>query len=442
MKRFIKIISVTIIFTICIVLFKQFYYIDYNINAKSEEIKNKIIFRGLKDAVDFIVDEKNNYYIAYKDKIQFIDTEGKSYNIFNNKNMNITSMEYKDGKLYFASKTNVFCYDLHKKELKDIIKDIPNFGDYNESLLKINGDYLYVTIGSATNSGVVGLDNKWIKANPFSHDLSPYKITLKGINFEQGKTGAFVGYSTKNIEGQIIPGHYPGNASIIMYNMETGASATFAWGIRNIKGLDFDSRGRMIVTVGGMEDRGLRPVKGDADYIYVVKPKTWYGWPDYSGGDPINSPKFKDNNNKTVKFILENHPTTNPSAPLYIHKNLSSMQSLAVDKKGDFEELDCIYFYDSKDKIMYSLNNKGILNEKIKFNDNSKIISIKYSKSQILILDSQSGNLYNVETNNTLQNTFQNKPIIYFFIITIISIIISLLKVILKPINKNKISKT
>ena len=438
MKRVIKIISLTIIFALCIVLFKEFYYKDFSVTIKSENIKSSLRFRGLKDAVDFVLDEKGNYYIAYSNRIQFINPEGKSYNIFNDKNINITSLEYKNEKLYFASKCSVFSYDLHKKEFKEIIKDLPNFGDYNKSLLKINGDYLYVTIGSATNSGIVGPDNQWTKDNPFSHDISPYKTTLKGINFDEGKTGAFVGYGTKNIEGQIIPGHYPGNASIIMHNIESGASATFAWGIRNVKGLDFDSRGRMIATIGGMENRGLRPVKGDTDYIYVIKAKTWYGWPDYSGGDPINSPKFKDNNNKTISFILDNHPTTNPSAPLYIHKALDSIQSLAVDQKGDFEELDTIYFYDDKDKMIYSLNNKGILSEKIKFNNNSKITSIKYSKNQILILDSENGNMYTLESIKMLSDNFMNKPIIYFAIITILIVIITLLKTIIDINNKRK----
>lgn len=438
MKRVVKVLSVIIIFASCIILFKEFYYKSYSINIKSESIKSVLKFRGLKDAVDFIVDEKGNYYIAYKNKIQFINTEGKSYNIFNNKNMNITSLEYKNEKLYFASKSSVFIYDLHKKEFKEIIKDLPNFGDYNESLLRINGDYLYVTIGAATNSGVVGPDNKWTKDNPFSHDISPYKTTLKGINFDAGKTGAFVGYGTKNIEGQIIPGHYPGNASIIMYNIDTGSSATFAWGIRNVKGLDFDSRGRMIATIGGMENRGLRPVKGDTDYIYVIKAKTWYGWPDYSGGDPVNSPKFKDGDNKTVQFILENHPTTNPSAPLYTHKTLDSIQALTVDQKGDFEDLDCIYFYDNRDKMLYSLNSNGILSEKVKFNDDSEISSIKYSKSQILILDSKDGNLYALESDKNVKEDISMKPIMYFAIISILIVIITLLKIVINTNNKTK----
>lgn len=438
MKRFFKIISIVITFTLILILFKAFIYKESSIILENNDLSSNLKFRGLKNSVDFVIDEKDNFYIAYENKIQLINTNGKSCNIFSNKEMNISSIEYKDGNLYFASNTSIYLYDIHKSELKEIIKDIPNFGDYNRSILKINGDYLYITIGAATNSGVVGSDNKWTKYNPFSHDISPYKITLKGINFDSGKTGSFVGNGTKNIEGQIIPGHYPGNASIIMYNLKNGASATYAWGIRNVKGIDFDSRGRMIVTLGGMEDRGLRSVKGDTDYIYIIKNKSWYGWPDYSGGDPINSPRFKDSNNKSIPFILENHPTTNPSAPLYVHKNLSSLMSLTVDTKGEFGELDSIYFYDNKDNIIYSLNSKGILSEKIKFNYHSKINSIKNIKNQIIILDSKEGNLFTIQSKVVLDRDFVNKPLLHFLIASIIILIIHLLKTIINNNNRRK----
>ena len=65
--------------------------------------------------------------------------------------------------MYYASGTIVYSYNLISKENNEIIKNIPNYGDYNKSLIRINGDYLFVTIGAATNSGVVGLDNQWIR---------------------------------------------------------------------------------------------------------------------------------------------------------------------------------------------------------------------------------------------------------------------------------------
>lgn len=384
-------------------------------------------YKGLKNAVDFAVDEKENYYIAYKNKVQVIDKNGKSINLFKEDNLNIKSLEYYKNKLYFSSNTYVYSYDLHSKKFKEIIKDIPNFGDYRDSLIKINGDYLYVTIGAATNSGVVGDDNTWIKDNPFGHDISPYRITLKGVNYGNGNNGAFLNYNTKSIEGQIIPGHFPGNASIIMYNLENGNFGNYAWGLRNVKGIDFDSRGKMIVSVGGMEDRGLRPIKGDTDYIYEVKAKRWYGWPDYSGGDPVSSPKFKGKDGKRVSFVLDNHPTTNPEGPIYVHKNLGTLQSLAVDRNGKISEANTIYFYDNKEKVIYSLNNSGVLIKNLKFNAKSKISSIKYLKNQILLLDSNDGKLYSYGKAARNTNVVSKRPILLFLLITNVMIIVAII---------------
>ncbi|QGU95705.1 hypothetical protein GOM49_11930 [Clostridium bovifaecis] len=437
MKKFFKSLLIIIIFTAAIIFLKKHCFNDYNIILKDNNLKVDLKYRGLRSAVDFVVDEEENYYIAYKDKIQFIDKNGRSINLFSDSNMNINSIEYDRNKLYFSSNSSVYSYDLRSKKCIEIIKDLPNFGDYKNSIIKISGDYLYVTIGAATNSGVVGNDNSWLKDNPFSHDISPYKITLKGINFENGDTGAFINKGTKSIEGQIIPGHFPGNASIIMYNLANEACATYAWGIRNVKGIDFDSRERMIVSVGGMENRGSRPIKGDTDYIYVIKPKTWYGWPDYSGGDPVNSPKFKGSNNRGVSFILDNHPTTNPSAPIYVHKSLGTLNSLAIDKNGKVGEVDSIYFYESKEQKLYAMNDLGILSEKLKFNDKSKISSIKYVKNQILILDYTDGNMYALGLKDISTSHISTRPILYFlFIVTIIMIITILKMTIDKSTNK------
>lgn len=438
MKKFIKALLIIVIFCFAVMFFKKYCLKDYNIVVKDNNMECKLKYKGLNKAIDFTVDNKGNYYIAYKTKIQYIDKDGKSFDIFVDKNMNIHSIEYYKQKLYFSSNNCIYHYDLHNKECKEIISDLPNFGDYGDSILKINGEYLYVTIGAATNSGVVGDDNKWLKNSPYNHDISPYKIVLRGINFSNGKSGAFVNYGTKNIEGQIIPGHFPGNASIIMYNLDTGSSATYAWGIRNVKGLDFDSRARMIASIGGMEDRGLRPVKGDTDYIFVIKPKSWYGWPDYSGGDPVSSPKFKGKDNKKISFILDNHTTTNPEAPLYINKNLGTLKSIVVDKEGKLGEADSIYFYDDKDKNIWYLNNKGIVNEKLKFSSESKISSVKYIENKIILLDSNKGNLYSYGFKENSGVYANNRPILYFIIIASLMGIVSILKTIMDSKNPDK----
>jgi hypothetical protein len=418
---------IVILATMAFALFSmKGFFTEYKITVKDGGIKSQILFKGLNEAVDFTVDNDGNYYIAFKDSIQCIDSAGKSYTIYENKKLSINSLDYNNKILYYASGTGVYSYNLISKEDKEIIEDIPNYGDYNKSLVKIYGDYIFVTIGAATNSGVVGPDNQWLDDYPINHDISPKRITVKGINFSKEKTGAFVPYKTMNTKGQIITEHVPGNSSIIIYNLKTGAKANFAWGIRNMKGIDINSEGKVVVTVGGIEDRGLRPVKGDSDYIYQIKKNAWYGFPDYTGGDEVSSPKFKGLNNSTIAFILDNHPTTNPQAPIYQHKAVDSLVSLAVDTKGILEEVDCIYFYEKNDNSIYSLNSLGALKEKINFEQGTNISSIKFFDS-LKALDSKNGYLISIE--KIKEDTIESgtKRFSYYLLIVVVTLIVSIL---------------
>ncbi len=414
-----------------ILIIKKCYYKDYgikNLNINVKDQKGSIKYKGLKSAVDFTVDQKGNYYIAYKDKIQIIENSGKSYYLLKNNNLNIYSIEYFNNKLYFSSDTKIYCYNINNNKMFDLVKDIPNYGDYKNSIIKIRGNYLYITVGAATNSGVVGDDNKWVSENPYTHDISPKDITLKGLNFGEFKTGAYQNYKTKSINGQIIPEHFPGNSSVLIYNLSTGNMETLAWGIRNITGMDFNSEGKLIAAVSGMENRGLRPVKGDTDYIYEIRKGVWYGWPDYSGGDPISSPKFKGKGNSKLQFILENHPTTNPPAPMYQHKTLNSIKSLSVDNSGVLGIKNAMYFYDKVNKGLYRFDGVGNIKEEAKFSRNSDIFSLKFYEKSLLLLDEKEGYLYSIEKGTISNNLKIGKSVYIYLLATIIVSIIVVLK--------------
>jgi glucose/arabinose dehydrogenase len=398
----------------------------YKVTARDGGVKSEILFKGLRDAVDFTMDNEGKYYIAFKDRIQYIDKVGKSYNVFINNKLSITSLDYNNEVLYYASGTCVYAYNLISKENKEIIKDIPNYGDYNSSLIKIYGEYLFVTIGSATNSGVVGPDNMWLDEYPQNHDITPKSITIKGVNFGDKKTGSFVSYKTRNTEGQIITEHEIGNSSIIIYNLKTGDLGNFAWGIRNMKGIDFSSEGKIITVVGGMENRGLRPVEGDSDYIYQIKKNAWYGFPDYTGGDEVSSPKFKGVGNSTINFILDQHPTTNPPAPIYQHTSVNSLVGLTIDKSGKLGSIDCIYFYEKNDNSIYSLDKSGALKEKISFEKNAYISSIKVFNN-LLVLDSKNGYLISVGKNENSATRNITKKVICYLLVVVIALIVSIL---------------
>jgi len=67
---------------------------------------------------------------------------------------------------------------------QDIITGLPSNGDYGNSKVVFGHDgKMYFGQGSATNSGVVGLDNTWVFQYPYFHDFPAEDIKLIGQNF-------------------------------------------------------------------------------------------------------------------------------------------------------------------------------------------------------------------------------------------------------------------
>lgn len=394
MKKLAKYALIVIVIFLCTGIFTlQYSKISSFINE--QDISEELISKGLKGAKDFAIDDYGNYYIAYKDRIEFITMNGNGFVVHKDIKLDIFSIVYLNGELIFASGSNVFKYNIESKKCEEILSNIPNFGDYKESKLIVKDNLLFVTIGSATNSGVVGEDNKWIKDNEKNFDTTPFKITLKDITatFTQG---AFTAYNTKNTKNQVIESKQFGNASVIIYDLISQKSSLYAFGIRNITGIDMDSNGKIFIAIGGMENRGNRPIVGDVDYIYTLEKDQWYGWPDYSGGDPIDSPRFTDNNGKKIETIIKSVPNKNPIGPLYQHTSVSSIYAVAVDKYSITSEKDVVYFYDKTDSKLIGINSVGYTKRIININKNSTITQMKFKQNKFIILDGTNGNLFEI----------------------------------------------
>lgn len=411
MKKIIKIICVVCLMSGLSYFIVNKLYATYDVKCTDKNINYSVKYKGLNNAVDFDRGDDGTFYIAYSNKVQAIYSNGKSVDIIKDNSEEIMSVLYYKDKLYVAKGHGIYCYDFQSKSLKALIGNIPNFGDYKKIIIRAYNDYIYASIGSATNSGVVGDDNKWTSTNPYGFDITPNSLTLRGINFGKDKTGAFVPYKTSNIKGQIIPNHFPGNSSVIIININTKAAETYAWGIRNICGMDFTSGGKIIASVGGMENRGLRPIKGDVDYIYGLEKGKWYGWPDYSGGDPVDSPKFK---NKT-KRILDKVPNINPPAPLYEYDKVQSLETVNVDSNGSLGKKDSIYVYDKKNNGIIVIN-ENKTNKYIMFTHKSYVSNFRIYKDGMYVLDSKEGCLLKFYKNHQNALLIVDKKILYFIV--------------------------
>ncbi|HZD35488.1 MAG TPA: hypothetical protein VE130_09810 [Nitrososphaeraceae archaeon] len=271
----------------------------------------------------------------------------------------ITDMVYHDGNLYVSNKAKISRVDPVTGLVTDLVVGLPAGGDHPNDQLVFGPDgRMYFAVGSATNSGVVGIDNYmlgWLSSFPMVHDVPAKNITLAGQNFNttnmladgqknlsvvkdlivkaklspqaanssSGKgtadiagnvtgnatTGAFVPYGNATSKGELIKGQVKCNACILSANPDGTDLKVVAWGMRLdiFSGLAFDKEGNLIITDSGSEERGSRPIRGDHDKIWKIDISDpneigkFYGWPDYfyNGSRPPALPSLQPVSNSS-----------------------------------------------------------------------------------------------------------------------------------------------
>lgn len=195
-----------------------------------------------------------------------------------------------------------------KGEITRLVEGLPSFGDHHTNGPLIKDGYIYFGQGTATNSGVVGKDNYqfgWLARKPGFHDIPCNDITLTNETFktesplennkgQEVRTAAYSPYGQHSSAGQVIKGKVPCTGALMRVPLEGGPVEVVAWGFRNPFGIAAAPDGSIYITENGFDVRGSRPVDGAGDVLWKVSPGTWYGWPDFSAGEPIYSEDFQD----------------------------------------------------------------------------------------------------------------------------------------------------
>lgn len=207
-------------------------------------------------------------------------------------------------------------------QTRALIDHLPSFGDHHTDGPVVHEGFVYFGQGTATNSGVVGEDSAqfgWLARKPDFHDVPCRDVTLAGVNFESKDrdgqkvtTGAFLPLGQKSEKGQVIKGALPCNGAVMRIRIDGGPPELVAWGFRNPFGLAFSPDGHLYVTDNGFDVRGSRPVWGAADLLWEVQTDTWYGWPDFVGGEPIDKKRFAVPGKSPPSALLANAPSTPP----------------------------------------------------------------------------------------------------------------------------------
>ena len=414
MKHFIKFIIFSVL-VVAIAFFIHKFSRSYSLNIMYSDLEWVINTKGCNDARAFDFDEDNNLYIAFKDKIKIIKNDSKEVQLINNSDLNIYDIIYDNNNLIISTDNRVLQYDLEENIYTEIINNLPNEGLNKEIELALYNNCLYISIGSNTNSGVVEREG-----DPY--DIPTFQWVLSGEFFGENKTGAFSEYSTFIKKGEKINEAKISSGSLLKYDLNSKEVVTYASGIRNIKGIAFNSDNDLLAIVGGMEYSGIRPISNDSDYIYKLREKHWYGWPDFSGGDPINSERFSDGG-IINKFLILNHPSEVPYGPIYQHFSVSSLKGFAIDTNGEVLKKDNGIFADNKENYLYELSKSGVAKMIVDLGDNSYVEQIKSKGSAIYVLDSKAGNIYKLQ-NKGINSLFNLPKVLWVFLIIFILVII------------------
>lgn len=204
----------------------------------------------------------------------------------------------RDGTLYVSHNGTVTA--LGRGGRQDILSGLPSLGDHKNNNLVVGPDKkLYLSQGTVTNSGIVGLDNwvLWGRYFPAPRDIPCQDMTLRGVSVQTAdprsvipmmrvSTGAYSPFGTKGVPNQVVKGELPCNGSIMRFNPDGSGLELVAWGLRNPFDLRFGPDGLLYVTDDGPDDRGSRPMDGP-DLFHQIRPGAWYGWPDYWNGAPV-----------------------------------------------------------------------------------------------------------------------------------------------------------
>lgn len=258
----------------------------------------------------------------------------------------LTGINYYRGNIYVSHRGFITIVKADGTK-QDIISGLPSFGDHHNNQVIFGPDgRMYFGQGTATNSGVVGLDNDWIAKYPFFHDYAGEDIVLSGYNFltedinaplskDYACTGAYAPFGTPSSPFEVVKGMLKASGSILSANPDGSDLKLVAWGLRNPFRLKFDCYNRLFAGNHGADVRGSRPIENSPDEFQLITPGMWYGWPDYYGGQPVTLPKFKPEDGPQPKFLFSQHPMI-PPRPFAVFPIHAAIMGFAFNYNKDF----------------------------------------------------------------------------------------------------------
>jgi glucose/arabinose dehydrogenase len=289
----------------------------------------QVAFEGLMypSSIDF--DEAGNAYVAECGHFPGDDTKparilklgpsGDRQVVASGLNAPITDVLWHEGRLYVSHRGKISV--LEGNAVRDLVTDLPSLGDHSNNQMAIAPDgKLYFGQGSATNSGVVGVDNfmfGWPQKHPEVSEVPAKDIVLAGHDFESPdprpgakglvKTSAFHPFGTTAPADTVVKGRTKANGTVLRMALDGSGLEMYAWGFRNPYGICW-AGGKLFVADAGSDERGSRHLAHTPEKLWQAKQDAWYGWPDYEGGVPVTDERHRPKSAPPPKFVMKEHP--------------------------------------------------------------------------------------------------------------------------------------
>ncbi|HVL69068.1 MAG TPA: PQQ-dependent sugar dehydrogenase [Vicinamibacterales bacterium] len=279
----------------------------------------------------------------------------------------VTDLLWHQGRLYISHRGKISVLD-PGGSVRDLVTGLPSWGDHHNNQLTAGPDgRIYFGQGTATNSGVVGLDNVfpylWLTFYPDVYDIPARDIRVTNESFttpdpltvlaEQGdmvstgeavkhllsknepllvRTGGFApfGRTADSAKGQV-----KSNGTILRMNPDGSGLEVYAWGLRNPFGVMFGPDGRLYASDNGYDERGSRPIANALDAIWEIRQGAWYGFPDYNAGLPVTDARFRPTRGDPPKFLMREHPPAEkPMTTRPLHAGVTKIDFSRSDAFG------------------------------------------------------------------------------------------------------------
>lgn len=200
-----------------------------------------------------------------------------------------------------------------------------------------NGDMLIADDGILSGNPRVIL----LSEGNFTIIAEGFNVPITGINYRKGDIyvshrGVIAVVKLDGTRKDIISG-LPSYGDYSNTELEL-----VAWGFRNPFIVKHDRFNRIFVANQGYEVRGSRPIANSPDVISIIIPGTWYGWPDYAGGELVTLPRFAPVGGPKPEILFTNHPSVPPS-PFAIFPPYSTIMGLDFNSNPDFGIVNDMY---------------------------------------------------------------------------------------------------